>query len=88
MRRLSINDVNRKPWYDESRHPTDPQGSLAGEFVSAMNAARGVERTQPMFDNRPVNEDVYFFLIEQEKIAWGQPFNIQLLIQVFFLIVP
>ena len=88
VRRLSINDVNRKPWYDESRHPTDPQGSSAAERVSAMNAARGVERTQPMFDNRPVNEDVYFDLIEQEKIAWGQPFNIQVLIQVFFLIVP
>jgi transglutaminase 1 len=41
-----------------------------------------------MFDNRPVNEDVYFDLIEQEKIAWGQPFNIQVLIQVFYLIVP
>jgi hypothetical protein len=88
VRRLSINDVNRKPWYDESRHPTDPQGSSAAERVSAMNAARGVERTQPMFDNRPVNEDVYFDLIEQEKIAWGQPFNIQVLIQVFYLIVP
>jgi hypothetical protein len=81
VRRLSINDVNRKPWYDESRHPND-SGSSAAERVSAMNAARSVERTQPMFDNRPVNEDVYFDLIEQEKVAWGQPFNLQLLIQV------
>ena len=83
VRRLSINDVNRKPWYDESRHPVD-SGSSAAERVSAMNAARSVERTQPMFDNRPVNEDVYFDLIEQEKVAWGQPFNFQVLIQVFF----
>ncbi|EFX71341.1 hypothetical protein DAPPUDRAFT_111732 [Daphnia pulex] len=73
-------DIARKPWYDESRHPTD-SGSSAAERVSAMNASRSVERTQPMFDNRPVNEDVYFDLIEQEKVAWGQPFNLQVLVQ-------
>jgi hypothetical protein len=82
VRRLSSVDIARKPWYDESRHPTD-SGSSAAERVSAMNAARSVERTQPMFDNRPVNEDVYFDLIEQEKVAWGQSFNLQVLVQVF-----
>ncbi|XP_046646771.1 hemocyte protein-glutamine gamma-glutamyltransferase-like [Daphnia pulicaria] len=80
VRRLSSVDIARKPWYDESRHPTD-SGSSAAERVSAMNASRSVERTQPMFDNRPVNEDVYFDLIEQEKVAWGQPFNLQVLVQ-------
>ncbi|EFX86941.1 hypothetical protein DAPPUDRAFT_192601 [Daphnia pulex] len=59
----------------------NPDGISAAERVSAMNAARSVERTQPMFDNRPVNEDVYFDLIEQEKVAWGQPFNLQVLVQ-------
>ena len=82
VRRLSSVDIDRKPWHDESRHPTD-SGSSAAERLSAMNAARSVERTQPMFDNRPVNEDVYFDLIEQEKVAWGQPFNLQVLVQVF-----
>jgi transglutaminase 1 len=70
VRRLSINDVNRKPWYDESRHPND-SGSSVAERVSAMTAAQSVERTQPIFDNRPVNEDVYFDLIEQEKFDGG-----------------
>jgi len=68
VRRLSIVDSHRKPWYDESRHAVDP-GSPA-ERVSAMNAARSVERAQPMFDiPRPANEDVYFDLIEQDKVA-------------------
>lgn len=80
VRRLSIVDIARKPWYDESRHAADP-GSAA-ERVSSMNAARSVERSQPMFDSRPVNEDVYFDLIEQDKVAWGQPFNLQLHVQV------
>ncbi|XP_059353228.1 hemocyte protein-glutamine gamma-glutamyltransferase-like isoform X1 [Daphnia carinata] len=79
VRRLSIADVARKPWYDESRHSVDP-GSAA-ERVSSMNAARSVERSQPMFDSRPVNEDVFFDLIEQDKVAWGQPFNLQVHIQ-------
>lgn len=53
------------------------------ERLSAMNAARSVERAQPMFDiARPANEDVFFDLIEQEKVAWGQPFNIQVHFQV------
>ena len=82
VRRLSIVD-SRKPWYDESRHATDP-GSPA-ERLSAMNAARSVERAQPMFDHvRPANEDVYFDLSEQDKVAWGQPFNLQVHIQVGF----
>ena len=81
-RRLSIVDSRKPcPWYDEPRHMPDP-GSPA-ERLSAMNAARSVERTQPMFDVRPASEDVYFDLIEQEKVAWGQPFNIQVHIQVW-----
>lgn len=51
--------------------------------MSCMNAARSVERGQQLtYDNRPVNEDVFFDLIEQEKIAYGQPFNVQVHIQV------
>lgn len=54
------------------------------ERLSVMNAARSVERAQPMFEvARPANEDVFFDLIEQEKVAWGQPFNIQVHFQVF-----
>nr|CAH0102530.1 unnamed protein product [Daphnia galeata] len=79
VRRLSIVDIARKPWYDESRHAVDP-GSAA-ERMSSMNAARSVERSQPMFDNRPINDDVYFDLIEQDKVAWGQPFNLQVHVQ-------
>jgi transglutaminase 1 len=38
-----------------------------------------------MFEaHRPTNEDVYFDLIDQEKVAWGQPFNFQVQIQVNF----
>lgn len=58
---------------------------LAGspaERLSALNAARSVERQQPMFDARPAHEDVYFDLIEQDKVAWGQPFSFQVHIQV------
>jgi transglutaminase 1 len=80
VRRLSIVDIARKPWYDESRHAVDP-GSAA-ERMSSMNAARSVERSQPMFDNRPISDDVYFDLIEQDKVAWGQPFNLQVHVQV------
>ena len=84
VRRLSIVD-SRKPWYDESRHATDP-GSPA-ERLSAMNASRSVERAQPMFEHvRPANEDVFFDLIEQDKVAWGQPFNLQVHIQVGFFL--
>jgi transglutaminase 1 len=82
VRRLSIVDIARKPWYDESRHAVDP-GSAA-ERMSSMNAARSVERSQPMFDNRPISDDVYFDLIEQDKVAWGQPFNLQVHIQVLY----
>jgi transglutaminase 1 len=55
------------------------------ERLSAMNASRSVEKSQPMFEaHRPTNEDVYFDLIDQEKVAWGQPFNFQVQIQVNF----
>lgn len=47
-----------------------------------MNAARSVDRAQPIFDNRPVSEDVFFDLVEQDKIAYGQPFNVQFHVQV------
>ncbi|EFX83535.1 hypothetical protein DAPPUDRAFT_301901 [Daphnia pulex] len=58
-----------------------PTGSPA-ERLSAMNASRSVEKSQPMFEaHRPTNEDVYFDLIDQEKVAWGQPFNFQVQIQ-------
>jgi transglutaminase 1 len=51
-----------------------------------MNASRSVEKSQPMFEaHRPTNEDVYFDLVEQEKVAWGQPFNLQVHIQVNYI---
>lgn len=82
VRRPSAMDIARKPWYDESRYPAD-SGKTAADRMSAMNAARSVDRAQPIFDSRTLNEDVQFDLVEQEKVAWGQPFNVQVLIQVF-----
>lgn len=58
------------------------QGSPA-ERLSAMNAARSVDRAQLTYEGRPIIEDVFCDLIEQEKIAFGQPFNVQVHIQVF-----
>lgn len=81
VRRLSAIDIARKPWYDESRHPAE-SGNTAAERMLAMNASRSVERAQPMFDARTPNDDIYFTLVEQEKVAWGQPFNLQVLVQV------
>ncbi|XP_057379991.1 hemocyte protein-glutamine gamma-glutamyltransferase-like [Daphnia carinata] len=80
VRRLSAVDIARKPWYDESRYPAD-SGNTAADRMSAMNAARSVEKAQPIFDSRTPNEDVQFDFVEQEKVAWGQPFNVQLLVQ-------
>ena len=57
------------------------QGSPADRMFS-LNAARSVDRAQSMYENRPVSEDVSFDLIEQDKIAYGQPFNVQFLVQV------
>ena len=58
------------------------QGSAA-ERMYAMNASRGVERTQPMFDfSQKSNEDVFFDLVEQEKVVYGQPFNVTFQMQV------
>ena len=49
-----------------------------------MNASRSVDRSQlQMYEGRPVNEDVFFDLVEQEKVAFGQPFNVQIHVQVF-----
>lgn len=60
----------------------------AAERLSAMNAARSVDqRAQPMFEFAPkANEDVCFDLVEHDKIAFGQPFNVTLQIQVSFKI--
>ena len=60
----------------------DSSGSPA-ERLSAMNAARSVDqRAQPMFEFAPkANEDVFFDLIEQDKIAYGQPFSVTVQIQ-------
>lgn len=66
--------------YNDRSMPSIMQGSPA-DRVSSLNAARSVDRAQPMYDNRPVNEDVFFDLVEQDKIAYGQPFNVQVHIQ-------
>lgn len=55
--------------------------------MSAMNASRSVERTQPMFEfSQKSNEDVFFDLVEQEKIIYGQPFNVTVQMQVNYLL--
>lgn len=57
------------------------QGTPA-DRMTAMNASRSVDRSQLMYEGRPVTEDVFFDLVEQEKVAYGQPFNVQIHIQV------
>lgn len=63
---------------DIQHYPGSP-----AERLSAMNAARSVDqRAQPMFEFAPkANEDVFFDLIEQDKIAYGQPFSVTVQIQ-------
>lgn len=51
-----------------------------------MNSSRGVDKNQPMFEfAAKCNEDVYFDLIEQDKIIFGQPFNVTFQMQVCLL---
>ena len=53
-----------------------------------MNSSRGVDKNQPMFEfAAKTNEDVYFDLIEQDKIIFGQPFNVTFQIQVRYFFV-
>ena len=50
-----------------------------------MDSSRGVDKNQPMFEfAAKTNEDVYFDLIEQDKIIFGQPFNVTFQIQVCY----
>jgi len=54
----------------------------AAERMMIMDSSRGVDKNQPMFEfASKTNEDVYFDLIEQDKIIFGQPFNVTFQIQ-------
>ena len=49
---------------------------------SIMTNARGVDRTQNLYDfTSKINEDVFFDLVEMEKVAFGQPFTVSVQIQ-------
>ena len=63
------------------------QSGTVAERMPVINAARGVERTQQnLYEMAKVNEDVYFDLVEMEKIAFGQPFTVTVQIQVTILL--
>ena len=50
---------------------------------SVMNNVRGVDRSSNMYDfPGKVTEDVIFDLVQMNKIAYGQPFNVSVQIQV------
>ena len=50
--------------------------------VSSVNG-RGMDRSQNQYDYpNKVNEDVFFDLIEMEKVAYGMPFTVTVQIQV------
>jgi transglutaminase 1 len=50
--------------------------------MSVINSSRGVDRSQNLYEfPAKVNEDVFFDLIELDKIAFGQPFNVTVQIQ-------
>jgi len=63
--------------FDESTGCFSSMFSTAAERMMIMNSSRGVDKNQPMFEfAAKCNEDVYFDLIEQDKIIFGQPFNV------------
>jgi transglutaminase 1 len=59
-------------------------GTTPAERLSVINP-RGVDRAQPIYEfpNKPsnTNDDVFFDLIELDKVAFGQPFNVTIHIQ-------
>jgi len=49
---------------------------------SMMNNIRGIDRSMSPYDvPNKVNEDVFFDLIEMEKVAYGMPFTVTVQIQ-------
>lgn len=63
-------------------HEWGVSGTSPADRLSALNAVRGVDRAQPMYDfPSKMNEDVYFDLIEMDKIQYGQPFNVSFHVQ-------
>ena len=51
---------------------------------SVINNVRGVDRSSNIYDfpTTKVNEDVFFDLVEMEKVAFGQPFTVTVQLQV------
>ena len=63
-------------------HEWGVSGTSPADRLSALNAVRGVDRAQPIYEfPSKVNEDVYFDLIEMDKIQYGQPFNVSFHVQ-------
>merc|ERR1711911_14386 len=58
-------------------------GSSSDRIPTVINNVRGVDRSSNMFDfpANKVNEDVFFDLVEMEKVAFGQPFTVTVQLQ-------
>jgi len=74
-RELTTRDVTR----DILHYP----GSSSDRIPTVINNVRGVDRSSNMFDfpANKVNEDVFFDLVEMEKVAFGQPFTVTVQLQ-------
>ena len=61
------------------------QGSSHSDNRLSTGSFRGSERIQQMYDSpNKFNDDVFFDLMDMDKIAYGQPFTVQIQIQVIF----
>lgn len=73
-----------KPPCDILDISTKKESTTPAERLSVINP-RGVDRAQPIYEfpNKPsnTNDDVFFDLIELDKVAFGQPFNVTIHIQ-------
>lgn len=73
---MNYGDRDRDQSFNDRSFGHQYSGSAA-DRLSAMNAMRGVDRGQPIYDYpSKVTEDVSFDLIEMDKIQFGQPFNV------------
>jgi len=64
-------------------------GSSSDRIPTVINNVRGVDRSSNMFDfpANKVNEDVFFDLVEMEKVAFGQPFTVTVQLQVIMKLI-
>jgi len=73
-------DLSRNLSRDIMPYPGASSGCMS--LPSVMNNVRGVDRSSNMYDfPGKVTEDVIFDLVQMNKIAYGQPFNVSVQIQ-------